>query len=111
MSEVAEILTKAVEILDKKGWCQDQLINSAGNVCAFGAINTVVVGTALNMYDLKAGQVDAVAEALYRHLPPDFEHLLQSPRGVVVDYNNSARTTVEDIKDLFKRTIYDEEHK
>lgn len=118
MSEVADVLTKAVKILDEKGWCQDTLENEQGNVCAFGAINTALQGQPvagvmlMSEYHALTRRAAPVAEALNRHLPEDFSTFnIDSPRSRVVDYNNARTTTVEDIKDLFKKTIYDEESK
>lgn len=41
--KISEVLFKAIEVLDKRGWCRGDL-EVDGRVCALGAINVVVDG-------------------------------------------------------------------
>lgn len=43
-TDVAELLEKAAEIIEIRGWCRGDL-TKAGRVCAYGALNAAVFGT------------------------------------------------------------------
>ncbi len=44
-SEASKILTKAAGIIEKRGWCRNNLENPQGAVCALGAINLALGGS------------------------------------------------------------------
>lgn len=40
----AQVLRRAVEIIDERGWCQGEYEDGAGRVCARGAIHVAIGG-------------------------------------------------------------------
>lgn len=71
--DVADVLEKAAEVIERDGWCQNQLTDEAGRVCLVGAIEKAAFGeirsvASMPVHDarwrLRCGAVDAVTVAL-----------------------------------------------
>lgn len=56
--EASRLLLKAAAEIEKRGWCQEALVNGAGNVCILGALNVVDSGSATVSPD-NAAQTEA----------------------------------------------------
>jgi hypothetical protein len=83
----AEILYDAAKYIGEHGWCQGQLSDSDGNVCAIGAINRVAESdTAADTYDA----IEALRD--YLNLP---EHAITL--HPVARWNDEPGRSAEDV--------------
>lgn len=110
MSKTGDILTAAIKLFETKGWCQYDLEDPQGRLCAVGAVNSVMSGVACS--HLQAIDWDtrrAVMTALVAHMPDDWQQMpSMTALTLVVDYNNHPARTFEDMLDWFGKTAADE---
>ena len=102
--ESAEILERAAELLETRGWCRDTYSNEAGQHCAMGALSTVAADT---MHRIEYADALAVlAAALLRsgHVRGD---LGEWPLSVVVQWNDYPFRTADEVIETLKLVAKD----
>ena len=98
--ETADILEKAAEVLEIRGWTQNTYEDAEGQVCAVGAIRVVAwghsrwSGTGAIDYQV-AGMAQAAMSA----------HL--GVRDLAIEWNDSPERTKEEVIDAFKHAAKD----
>lgn len=105
--ETADILEKAAEVLETRGWCQGTYHNPAGRVCAVGAVRTAVWGAPL-LRDLErevsTKDYVKVNEALMV-LAEDIG--LQNWNDLAPGWNDHPDRTQDEVIDAFKHAAKD----
>ena len=101
--KIAEILRGAADVIRDQGWTRKVLVNQSGEVCALGAINTMVSGSACYPYPGTTSRV--TVEAVAAVLADRLERAVW-PRGTsdineVVFWNNSPECTADEVVGLF----------
>lgn len=95
---VADDLTTARDIVAQH-WFKGGITDGEGNVCAMGAVNVAVWGSPhVNVnseYNRRAAALDALAD----HLPAPFTS--------IPAFNDDADTRLEDVLNLFEKTLAD----
>lgn len=118
----AELLDKAIEILQKDGWYQGALVDYAGAVtsgeasrmapvCALGALNRASSGMAEHCLPQDAQAYNDAAEALMSVIA-DAEGFRGSyPENPIPEFNDAVGRSVEDVLLAFKhaRAMFHEE--
>lgn len=106
MRQPEEVLHEALAVLEARGHTKGVLRDMEGCVCARGAINTALTGSA---YDCRSvQQAEAAERYLVLTIPegaeihPHFSGSTGDARRIV-GYNNAASTSAEDVKLWFKR--------
>lgn len=105
--EAADV-ERAVELLDEKGWCQQALVRTTGQMCAMGAImaavtertgyefgKTIINGTR-ELPDLM--ELPTYWEAGYKFVAGGFEYMNHT-RISVHRWNDAHYTTAQQVKD------------
>jgi hypothetical protein len=84
VDKIGQVLTRAADLLEERGWCQGELTNDQGQHCALGAIVEV------------AGGESAVREHLqfYRGILPRIEDIIGEP-DLLLWNDESGRTPAE----------------
>ena len=109
--KTSEILRGAAAVIREKGWTRKVLTNQAGEVCALGAINTIVHGYAEYPYawtrdrsrdNIYWRDMEDAAEAVARRLGIDPEQ--SSSINGVVHWNNEYGRTADEVIDIFEST-------
>lgn len=95
MSNLLEVLRKAREVLVTDGWCQNELISSAGAHCAIGALHQAV--------EYKATVVPCILALRNVMSDPEKYH------NGLTKYNDTPGRTKEEILALYDRAIAAEE--
>lgn len=108
MSEIGNIIAKAAQEIETRGWCRGSLQNERGEVCALGALHYAMVGHWDGDYWKNDHQREAVLKVLAAHLPADFEGRYPYPASRVVSYNNYPGRTKQDMLELFEKAAADE---
>jgi hypothetical protein len=105
MSEIGDILVKALDVINTRGWCQYRLRDEAGRVCAQGAVLEAMGLQALfNLCGPRRELFDGAIRVLGHHTGADCWDNL----GAITTYNNAPERTIEDIKTLFEKAALDE---
>lgn len=69
--ELAEVLERAAEILDERGWCQGETQARSGSVCLVGSVN-ISLKERLNLGSVvwvaDTGESNQIREAIAQHL-------------------------------------------
>lgn len=60
---------KMIDVLNERGWCQHLLENSEGQVCIYGALNTVIGGSPA--YCGEGQKWRKVSHAIHNHVGTD----------------------------------------
>ena len=90
--KVAKVLTRALDIIETKGWCQEELEDNAGRVCATGAL-MCVAGKEPYRIQFQAERVlDAVVH-------------LTHPRKTIVQFNDTRGRKVGEVKQVYRKAI------
>lgn len=93
--ETADILEKAAEVLDARGWCQGHYQDDQGQLCAVGAIRVATWGTARwdhsNAVEYLASRM--AQEAMSAHLGVE---------DIAVGWNDRPGRTKDEVIDTFK---------
>jgi hypothetical protein len=96
--ETLDVLIRARAEVEK-GWCQDVAVDSGGNVCALGALETAVgVEKYARVYATRYDGIRGARGALTNALPAD------RPPSVPL-FNDTPETTKADVLALFDRAI------
>lgn len=114
-ADTVKVLRRSAELLGERGWCQGQLENSQGQVCAMGAFEwaanelfpTIRLEDGPDAYfaslddrqDLARDAIDALTEVL--DLTPDPDSVYGD--NPIPDWNDAKDRTVEDVILAFKR--------
>lgn len=88
----SEVVEKAIEILDDKGWCQNNFVNPDGKVCleeALGRANWIVSKNSVMPEDVYSGVRETTGISKYAFLS---------------EWNDRPERTVEEVKDVLMRT-------
>lgn len=109
---IKETLTKARDLIEKKGLAKDVVYDPAsGAFCSVGAVmmsstdHTSIQGWAIEGDD---GNLTCEAvERLSKFLPDDQKRRTASGWINVVNYNNDPATSAEDVLLVFKRAVAD----
>lgn len=116
-------LDKAVQILDRRGWCKGEYGSADGRVCTAGAVVAAISGvedlhaTAPWHRDhgdsirdsirvdltLKSSRMARALAALSYAVPA--EYTVPENSTCAISYNDDEGTSVEDVKLMFKRAI------
>lgn len=114
MSKTGDVLTAAIDLFKTRGWCQYDLEDPQGRLCAVGAVNSVMSGVAWSSQQVIDWDTRRdVMTALVAHMPDDWQQMQSvdhsmSAIELVVDYNNHPARTFEDMLDWFGKTAADE---
>lgn len=110
--ETSEVLVKALEILEEKGWCKRELQNIKGEYCLMGAINKAAYG--YGDYPSNASLRTNNTTTNYDEAFPAVKQLAKFvPKLVdrhinnIVSFNNNPKTTIADIKKVMCSAIKD----
>jgi hypothetical protein len=105
--ETADILEKAAEVLETRGWCQYTYEAPSGEVCAIGAVRTAVWGAPLLMcvsreivqedYSKANGALKALADHVNFQYWPE----------IGAFWNDAPGRTKEEVIDAFKHAAKD----
>lgn len=105
MSETKDVLTSALEALERDGWCQRAIHDPDGSHCTLGAIERGVQAQpwyvrtdterALSAYHGAAARIRKIVR------------MDGTPQGVA-KWNDDPKTTYEDVVRTFKRAIHDD---
>lgn len=104
MTTTSDILQKTYDILEARGWCQQNFQAEDGRVCLEGAFNAAVTGSAMPCRtDLGGLEAEAAWNALRAAVK---EHT-----GCLApcQFNDKLATTAEDVKLVLKKAIADHE--
>lgn len=93
--DTADILLRAADVIEERGHTKGVLQDREGRVCAFGALNVVVYGSADHSY-LQSSR-DEAAHAVTRHLGLGSGYL-----GPLVNWNNAPERTQQEVVDAFR---------
>lgn len=115
MKKTSEILSRASELLDQKGWCQGTLVNDQGNMCMMGALSTAMQEDRLTenspesddvIFERRISEERAVVQALslsiYGANAYAFDVICTNP---IPEWNDRPERSVEDVKLAFKKAI------
>lgn len=86
---------KAARALVNEGWCQGDLADAHGGVCAIGALNLICVGSvyiSVGGYPRRDAAVDALKRLL---MPGQYLH----------EFNDASTTTQQDVLSLFDKAL------
>jgi hypothetical protein len=115
-----DVLQRALDVLDRDGWCKGTLQNADGQLCLMGALQK---GAAIEFGYIKAEERipdgkheihDWDLERTYRSALRAVENVLPINQRELLDdiwapgpasYNDHSSTTEEDIKLLLKRAM------
>lgn len=87
--QVVQDLVNAKRYILEHGWCQGTFEDFSGRVCVMGAVDKI------GRYDYNYSRVLEATRALES----------MTPGRLLASFNDDARTTEQDILDLFDRTI------
>ena len=66
-----DVLLKAAQILDERGWCQGSLRDSEGRVCIAGAVRLALFGQTISLeymdYIIYREKLKSIQKVLYNH--------------------------------------------
>lgn len=97
----ADVLRRAAEVLDERGWAQTDYEDIDGCVCALGALSVVVYGDPYPPDDDLRVAVEAVAlGALEAHLKIGFDRPAYAGEAVA-KWNDAMGRTVDEVKAAF----------
>jgi hypothetical protein len=102
-------MEEALNVLDEKGWHQGSSENEeTGAVCAMQAVRRARYRLISRGQRAFKALIDC-DDIMKQHIPEDWKPPLNSDESLalVAQYNDDPRTTLEDIKLLFKRSIED----
>lgn len=88
------VFLKAIEEIESRGWCQHETINSAGNVCALGALAFAVGCKNPRRVEEHWDEFIKAKNTVLNYLPEKGPHVLSV-------YNDVS--TREDIINLFRK--------
>ncbi len=82
-TEVAEVLRDAVDVIDRQGWCQNELKSDDGRVCLWGAIGEAMGIIGDNNF------IDPIVVGYPRY--DDYTQICKITNGLVTNYSTSAQ--------------------
>lgn len=100
--KTSEVLDRAADLLERDGWCQGALHDSAGRMCAVGALRRAIV-VQVDLDPSTLGQVDEVEEAARRRLMAVADPRGWVGAGGVPDWNDREGRTFQDVLDTFRK--------
>jgi hypothetical protein len=109
--QVTEVLRKAREVIEERGWCQGMLTADNGNVCAMGALRQATHDIPLTVKEackLEEEAVKRMSKAAGTHFyegesaegAPYVYHVFDHE---IPSWNDKPSRTVEDVLLMFKR--------
>ena len=60
----AEVLNIAADIIEQRGWCQNNMMDPEGRVCLLGALNMSSSGARIQVWDHVSPVIDDLAKYL-----------------------------------------------
>lgn len=97
---VSDVLTRAIEVLERDGWCQGTLHDQSGAHCALGALDAAARGMNADYWRTRLA-VDRYMERNYRISGRDL--------APTAEFNDDPMTTAEDVILSFKRIIAEQD--
>lgn len=98
-TKVAEVLERAAEVIEERGWCQNDLYTADGRLCLMGAVDRVT--------RTEAGVFLNAMEAMDEYVIDNYA----ARRGIglrpCVTWNDSADRTEHEVIDALRRCAKD----
>lgn len=111
----SEAVSKTIDLLKTRGWCQFNFENDAGACCLLGAINATLLGTAaggfvgeefagddlgtkIALYDLRNGTKNTIKHQIYTRLGKQYG---------ILDWNDAPERNATEVVALLENVKFD----